>query len=329
MGELIFWISLMLIGFMGSAVYSGLETGAYQLNRVRLHIERQRGNKKAGTLGKLIENQTTLLSTLLIGNNITNQLGTASLAVILAMWGIGNWEAIILNTIIVTPILFVFGETLPKDLFAAHAETLMYPLNKVLLWSKRMFTWIGLVPLVSVSTKTLMYMIDSGESGQKYDPRNHVEALMRESVGYGLLSDDQSQMAGRVLAMAEMHVEQEMIGWSEVVKVSVKDNPSILWQLAKRRRGSRYPVVNENQTVVGMIEVNDALVYEKENVPTIQELMDKPFQLRGNMPIQKGLKIMQQHHAYMGIVTGKKGEPIGIVTVKDLIEPLTGDLVML
>ncbi len=85
-------------------------------------------------LRRMLDNPTTLLTTLLIGNNIANYLGTASLAVILAGYGIGDWRAMLINTVVVTPTLFVFGETLPKDLFSAHADWLMYRLARVLAW---------------------------------------------------------------------------------------------------------------------------------------------------------------------------------------------------
>ena len=328
--EIALWISLMLIGFMGSALYSGLETGAYRLNRVMLHIDKQRGNKRAKVVDGLLDHQTSLLSTLLIGNNITNQLGTASLAVLLSMWGFDDWQSVLWNTIIVTPILFVFGETLPKDLFAAHPEKLVYKLYNVLRWSKWAFTAVGLVPIIGLFTKCLLWFFGGKNAGEglqiRNQPRYHIEHLVRESVGYGLLSDDISDMAGRVLAMSGMTIANQMVPWDRVVKVFEDDKPSKLWILAKHTRGSRYPVINRNGNVVGIIHVSDALVHEKERCPAIKDIMKKPFQLTQNMSVRAGLRALQEHHVHMGIVKTSNGKAIGIVTVKDLIEPITGEL---
>ncbi|QQE11471.1 DUF21 domain-containing protein [Planctomycetota bacterium] len=328
--EVIYWVVLMLIGFVGSALYSGLETGAYRLNRVMLHIDKQKGNRQAKTIDKLLSNQTTLLSTLLIGNNVTNQLGTASLAVLLSIWGFNDWQSVILNTIIITPILFVFGETLPKDLFAAHADRLVYKLYRVLLISKYLFTWTGLVPTISVFTRALMRVFGGKNRGQvfnlKHQPRNYIEVLVKESVGYGLLSDDISDMAGRVLAMSGMTIEQKMVRWHDVVKVKVDDDIQKLWKLADKSRGSRYPVINNTGTVVGILQLDDALIHEQRNCPSIESMMLKPFQLNSDVSIREGLKALQQHRISMGIVCTKAGKPLGIVTIKDLIEPITGQL---
>ena len=80
---LTFWSVLAVIGIAASALYSGLETGAYSLNRVRLQIRDHNREPAARTLRKLMANPTLLLSTLLIGNNLANQIGVSSLAVIL------------------------------------------------------------------------------------------------------------------------------------------------------------------------------------------------------------------------------------------------------
>ncbi|WP_432799772.1 CNNM domain-containing protein [Poriferisphaera sp. WC338] len=325
--DLVIWFVFMFIGFLGSALYSGMETGAYRLNRVRLHINMQKGSKPATTLYKLLRKETNLLSTLLIGNNITNQLGTASLAVLLSIWQFDQWQSIILNTIIVTPILFIFGETLPKDLFAAHAELLMYRLARILLWSKRVFTWIGFVPLIGICTRALMRIIGSKNTGQGYNPRNQVQWLVNESVGYGLISDDQSQMVARVLAMNEITVTQEMIPWDKVIKVKETDQPQILWKLAEKYRGSRYPVTNAHGNVIGIIQVNDGLIHDQATCPSIKQLMKPVCNLQSNLPIREALRTLQKDHVYMGIVQNPQEQPIGIVTIKDLIEPITGDLI--
>src|SRR5690606_32443968 len=100
------WMVIMCLGLMGSALYSGLETGSYSLNRVRLQVLRHQGWRSARTLDRLLHNPVTLLSTLLIGNNIMNYMGTAGLAVLLEDAGYSEWQTVALNCLIVTPLLF-------------------------------------------------------------------------------------------------------------------------------------------------------------------------------------------------------------------------------
>ena len=80
--EILFWSVMMALGLAGSAIYSGLETGAYSLNRVRLQVLSHKNNKAARLLERLVTRPVLLLSTLLIGNNLTNYMGTAGLTVL-------------------------------------------------------------------------------------------------------------------------------------------------------------------------------------------------------------------------------------------------------
>lgn len=323
---LLLWSLLALAGFAGSAMYSGMETGAYSLNRIRLHVLMHHGSRPAQTLHHLLGHPTALLTTLLIGNNITNYLGTASMGVILESMQLNDWEALLLNVLIVTPILFVVGETLPKDLFAAHSDKLMYRLTPVLAFSKALFTYTGLVPIISLFSSTLMKAIGHDPRATAFHPRRQVGVLVREGVGYGLLSHEQSAIVDRVLKLAERAVRDEMIPWTSVIRLREQDEPAAIWQLAQRSTHSHVPVLGAGGEVVGILRLNDALVYPQDQCPPIRDLIQPPHMLPHHMPVRDALGQLKRQTAGLGIVTGKTGQPVGIVTVKDLIEPITGDL---
>ena len=322
---LLLWVVVMLVGFAGSALYSGLETGAYSLNRVRLEIYYHQQYHSARILRWLLHHPTVLLTTLLIGNNITNYMGTAALAVILEAQRFTDWQVVVLNTAIVTPVLFVFGETLPKDLFAAYADRLMYRLTAVLEWSRRLFTWTGLVPAIGVVTRGVMAALGAEGEMRPFHPRRQVEALVKEGVGYGLLSDDQSAMVARVLKLANLKVGDEMTPWRQVLTVNVDEPPRKFWELADRTSRTRFPVL-EGERVVGVVHVLDALRHGRAACPPIRELMQPPVLLPATLPLRQGLSELQQRHAALAIITDQTGQPIGIATVKDLVEPITGEL---
>lgn len=321
------WAVLMLVGFAGSALFSGLETGVYSLNRIRLQILDHQRDLPARRLRRLLENPTTLLTTLLVGNNITNYLGTASLAVMIETgWGFGPWQTIVLNTLLATPILFVIGETLPKDLFAAHSDKLMYRLTGVLTTSRWIFTASGLVPLIGLFTGLLMKTLGNGGRVVPLHPKRQMEAMVKEGVGYGLLSDEQSAIVERVLDLVNRCVRDEMVPWSEVITVGVGDGPAALWGLARATDRSRFPVLDEEDRPVGVIDLTDALVHSPQTCPPIRHLMVPPQILEAGCPLREGLNRMQHRGAALAIVTEPGGEAVGVVTIKDLVEPITGEL---
>ncbi len=323
---LIFWCALAMIGFAGSALYSGLETGAYSLNRIRLHVLMHRGDRAAITLHRLITHPTVLLTTLLIGNNITNYLGTAAMGIVIESRGISGWEAILLNTLIVTPMLFVVGETLPKDLFAAHSDRLMYKLATALSVSQKLFYYTGLTPLIGLFSGLMMKAIGRDPRTSAFHPRRQVGLLVREGVGYGLLTQEQSAIVDRVLDLAGRTVQEEMTAWAGVEKIRQGDSPAMIRRLAQRTTHSRVPVLDKNGAVAGILNLNQALAYEMDACPPIGELMGPAESLTQNVSVRDALSTLQQHAAGLAVVTGTRGEPVGIITIKDLIEPITGDL---
>ncbi len=324
--QIIIWSLLMLVGFAGSALYSGMETGAYSLNRIRLHVLTQHGVHSARTLDYLLARPTTLLTTLLIGNNITNYLGAAALGVILETMSFGEWEVILLNALIVTPILFVVGETLPKDLFAVHCDRLMYKLAPVLNFSRLLFTYTGFVPLISLFSGAAMKAIGQDPRSPAFHPRRQVSLLVREGVGYGLLSHEQSVLASRVLKLSDQTVQDKMLPWTSVERLRMQDDPEAIWHMAQRITHSHVPVLERSGEVAGVLRINDALIYGKDNCPPIKELIKPAHTVSQDLPIRDALSDIKRHTAGLAIVMGKADQPIGIVTIKDLIESITGEL---
>ena len=155
------WIPLMLLGFLGSAYFSGVETGVHAQPRAAAPArcaEGAGGGPPAPAGGR----PARLLAVLLVGDNAANYLGTFALAVLLEAAGISGWWAILLNVGLVTPMLFVFGETLPKDLFAAHGDRLLYRLSGSIRVFERLFSLTGGVPLVNVFGRLALRLVGEG-----------------------------------------------------------------------------------------------------------------------------------------------------------------------
>jgi CBS domain containing-hemolysin-like protein len=325
-GQLLLWLGLMLLGFAGSAIYSGMETGCYCLNRVRLHVRATRRERAAIRLENLIGRQTSLLSTLLIGNNIANYLGTASLAVILSASGLSDAEQIIINVALVTPILFVFGETLPKDLFSAHADGLMYRLQWILTGSRRLFTWTLLVPIVSVFSAGVMRVLGQRGGAATFHPRRRVGDLVKESVGSGLLTDRQSEMVERVLGAATLDAASQMTPWRRVSRVRPNDRLAAVIERSRVGEQPAIPVVDAAGQVAGVVRVLDALRLEPGAGQTIADLLRPAKLIANDLPLRRALTELTHDNVEMAVVTNRAGQPIGIVTPQDLLEPITGPL---
>lgn len=317
-------IGIAILGVAGSAIASGVETGFYVLNRVRLAVRAGRGEARAVRLKSELEHPERLLSTLLLVNNIANYAGSLGVAAILSAMELGPIGVVILNTVLVVPLLFIFGETLPKDLFRTHADSWVYRLAAPLVWTRMLLTVCGLVPLLA-GVGRIAARSFGVSSGIDSAPRSRMAQLLRESVGPGGLSSDQASLADRALAMDRLTVANEMTPWRGVVTVQANDGKAGVDAAPRRTERSRLPVTNEKGQVMGTIEVLKSLLHPEA---TLEELLEPVPQITAETRVLEALEHLRDERKPMAIVIGGGGDsrPVGIVTLKDLVEPLMGDL---
>ncbi len=324
-GQYLFWCGLMLLGFAGSALFSGMEIGCYRLNRVRLYVRSARKERSAVILDRLIHQPTTLLGTLLVGNNIANYLGTAALGIIMGSLALSPWQVIVANTLVVSTLLLIFGETLPKDFFATHADRFMYPLARVLRLMRWVFTATLILPAVVFVSRVAVRLIASDQA-RIVSPRLRVVEMVRHGAGQGLISDEQSAMAQRAFAMSNRKVEDEATPWAEVQTIRADQDITALTALARRSKHSRFPVVDGKGKIIGTIDVIDALADGEPGDRRVREVMRPAVSVAANRTVRYALTQLQKEHIGLAIITGPSSRPIGVVTVKDLVEPLTGEI---
>lgn len=166
-------------------------------------------------------------------------MGTAGLTVLLEGGGLTELQVILANLLIVTPMLFVFGETLPKDLFARYSDRLVYRFSGVLTVSRWGFTLCGLLPIVALFSEVLAKLLRSRQHIQIFHPKRQVGVLVKEGVGLGLLSDDQSAMKTTVAADAkrEMPIDLAPLVINEIQVIGSRCGPfpEALYALASQK----------------------------------------------------------------------------------------------
>ena len=324
-GMFIFWLALSVAGVAACGLFAGLETGVYSLNRVRLHLLSHHGNRSAQIMERMLSNPGPILATLLIGTNIATNLATSSMGVLLKSRSLGDWQIVGAVVLIETPLLLVFAETLPKDLFAAHADRLVYPFAKPIFWLKQLLTFTGLLPLITAISQLFMKSLGGAKSRSLSHPRRLMTKLVKEGLGRGLLSDEQTAIVERVMALADRSVADQMTPWDQVISIRDDTTPPEICALAEKHSHKRWPVVDSAGSVTGVLDVTEAMLHDKDDCPPIHQLMTPAHMLSSNLDLRMALRQVQGDSGPVAIVSDG-GKPLGIVTVKDLIEPITGEL---
>jgi len=318
------------LGLLIAALANGTETGLYRLNRIRLRLRADAGDRRARTLIDLLADLRGMIIVCLIGTNAGAFLATALGTVLVASAGwVARPEAVeVLATAIVAPILFVFADVVPKSIFTAEADHWMYPLARPMKAAYVLLRRIGVLPALNGLSNLVLRLIRRREAAaDPFHPRERLRAILREGAAEGVISGYQHELAGKVLGLREQLVHAVMIpiGRAAAVPADI-DRQGFLAEL-RRHSFSRLPVwEGRRENVVGIVRILDVLAAGDRPLD-MKALMNRDFTaVPPDMTVAQALLRLRKARAPIAVVRDDKGRAVGLITVKDLVEEVVGEL---
>lgn len=320
MSMMILWWALGFLGLAGSAVCSGLEVGLYSVNRVRLQVRARLSESAAGIeiLRRELEQPARMLTALLISNNVFNYLGTLAITALLSTQGFSDTMMILLQAVILTPIILIFGEAIPKELFRGHADTLMPRFTRVLLVGRLLLTVLLVLPAILWIARRVARLVGVDPQSAVGSGRERMAELLK--YGSAKLSNEQVSLIDRALEFESTRVRDQMVA------IIPSETVPIGWARERAAksvagRGIRWvPVLGSDHTIVGLISVLDL---HRSGSESIEDLMQSPTRISGSQPVRRGLEELSRAGTPVGLVQ-IRGRDAGLVTIRDLVEPLMG-----
>jgi hypothetical protein len=196
-----------------------------------------------------LEQPDRTLTTLLVFNNVFNYVGTLAVTALLASLGLTEIQMLLLQAAVLTPVLLIFAESLPKELFRAHAEVLVPRFAPALATMRWIGTVSGAVPLVGLLARAVGRVFGIDAAGALRSPRARSTELIKH--GSDRLSEAQSGLIDRALKIETTRVVDEMVPLHAVVTLRDAWTGSRARREAARRPHSHYPVVDDKGRVVG------------------------------------------------------------------------------
>lgn len=319
-------IVTLIVMVVVSAYFSGSETGMMTLNRYRLrHLARQ-GNRAAKRVEKLLRKPDRLISLVLIGNNLVNILASA-LATIVGMRLYGD-AGVAIATGILTFVVLVFAEVLPKTIAALYPEKVAFPSSFLL--GPLQILMMPLVWLLNVITRMLMRMV-----GIKTDnvisaalSKDELRTIVHES--HAKISRRNQDMLLSVLDLEKMSVDDIMVPRNEIVGIDINDDwKSIVRQLTHSPHGRIVLYRDTLDDAMSMLRVREAyrLMTEKQEFTkeTLLRAADEIYYVPEGTPLSVQLVKFQRNKKKVGLVVDEYGDIQGLVTVEDILEEIVGD----
>jgi CBS domain containing-hemolysin-like protein len=313
---------LLTLSLCLAFLYAGSEIGFYCLNRIRLHYREIKGWWTARIIAKHLAEPQKLICTVLVGNNITVYVATIVFTSMLIQ-KVSPGEAELMATLILAPFLMIFCEILPKSLFQRHSDTLFYKVVPLLEVSLRLFQ--PLVLLLGLASRLPEYFIKAEARQSPFFSPQRLHFLLEESTEVGTLSMYQNIMARNIMDMGQTPVGKVMIPLEEVTMAPDTVGPETLKDIARAKKFSRIPIYQRDRShVIGILTLLDFL---REDTREVRPFVKLATYLEASLPVDDALLRLRLAKQRMGIVTdGKDGRAIGIVTIKDLVEEIVGEL---
>ena len=323
------YVIIATIGVIGTILASATEIACYSVNPVRLSLRTNgpRQSRSALRLAEELARPDRMLATLMILSNLFGYVLTYGVAPLIGSEDDSPGKELLLDVAVITPLTLIIGEVLPKELARVEADRVAYALSGALRGARKLLTWTGLLPVVmwfanQVECWAGLSRSEAEEREPMSEARRGIAGLMREGEEAGVLSASQTTLVDRALALSSVTVEDEMVPWAQVRSVEADWPRERIARTAATSGHSRLPVTDRRGRVVGVLARIDLYV---ESGRGVKDVLAEPVRLSPSADLISAARRLTESGAKLGIVE-RGGKPIGIVTAKDLFEPLTGKM---
>ncbi|NEG58681.1 HlyC/CorC family transporter [Pantoea agglomerans] len=319
-------IIILCVMVLVSAWFAGSETGMMTLNRYKLRHQAKNGSRPARRVEKLLRRPDRLLSLVLIGNNLVNILASA-LATIVGMRIHGD-EGVAIATGILTFVVLVFAEVLPKTVAALYPERVAFPSSLLLV--PLQYIMLPLVWLLNTITRLLMRMAGIRADGAINSALSKEELRTIVYESRSLMSRRNQDMLLSVLDLEKVSVDDIMVPRNEIVGININDDwKSVVRQLSHSPHGRIVLFRDSLDDCVGMLRVREAwrMMTEKKEFTkeTLLRAADEIYYIPEGTPLNTQLVKFQRNKEKAGVVVDEYGDIKGLVTIEDILEEIVGD----
>lgn len=311
---------IMVVCLLAEGFFSGSEIGVVSADQMNLRHQAANGSRGAGLALRMLRKPEWLLSTTLVGTNISVVANTTmATALMIELFGEqGSWLAIVL----VAPLIWVFGEIVPKSVFQQRAEVItpivIFPLKAA------SYVFSPILFVFALLTRMLTRLLGgSGES--PFTLREQIITMLQMPAEKGDIDPVEGEMIRRLFDFSEMTVESAMVPLIEVVAVDKGTSRREALGLAARKNHVRLPVYDGRvDRVVGMLHALDLLGLETDQ-SIAHDIRPVRF-VPESMSSRELLLEFRREGDIVAVVVDEFGGATGIVTIEDIMEQVVEDI---
>lgn len=316
------YIAIVILIFF-SAFFSGTEIAFASVNPARLKSKRQQKDNLALTLAeKIVDNYENTLSAVLVGNNLVN-IASSSIATLIVMnLKLPSWVA----TVVMTFIVLIFGEIIPKVLAKQMAEQFCYITSipiYILSVILKPVTWL-IMGIVKVGSFFWKNSVSDSDSVSEEDFENIIDIVEDE----GVLDEEQCDLLQNALEFDEVLAYEIITPRVDMEAIDIRDAYEVNIKKLEEATYTRVPVYEDTpDNIIGILHLNHFYKsFVSEEKVNIRELLLPVHHVHKTMSLPDVLEKMKETKSHMVVVLDEYGGTMGILTMEDVLEQLVGEI---
>ncbi len=313
------FVLLVLSGFFSSA-----ETAFTTVNRVRIRTLVEEGSKRAVTTQKILDNYSKMLSTILIGNNIVN-LTASSLATTLAIKIWGSF-AVGIATGILTILVLLFGEIVPKNLAMLYSEKISLMYSGIIYSLMLLFTPVifivdglsnGIMKLLHIDPNKKMSLMTESEL------KTYVDVSHED----GVIESEEREIIYNVFDFSDAVAKDIMIPRIDMVTADLETSYKDLLSVFRESMYTRIPVYEgDKDNIIGLVNIKDFFLVEDEAHFHIKDILRDAYYTYEFKKTADLMMEMRDRTNNVAFVLNEYGSTVGMITLEDLLEEIVGEI---
>ena len=317
-------VVLVLVCLLLSAFFSGSETALLRLGPQDLEEEVEaRSGPSALAARDLLDHTSRLLVTILLGNNLVNILG-ASAASALAISVLGPGTGLLVSTTVMTLLVLVFCEVLPKAAAAGHPRRIGFAVALPIYVMHQ-----ALRPIHLLFDRIVEPVVRRVGGGEGLEEQAGTEAVLRlaRATANGEPEGTPLAIMGATAGAAEMTVEEIMVPRTEIVAFPESVRPAALLESVLEERYTRVPIYGATiDDVHGVVHLKDLVELVRAGGTEVAGILRPVLRVPERKPILLLLQEMQRGFMHMALVKDEFGVTLGLCTAEDILEEIVGEI---
>lgn len=328
MAIILLFLFLLLLSLVLSFLFSGYETGFVSANPIRIrHLATEEGVASARRLQRYLEHPNRMLTTLLIGNNLAMVMSTVLITHALLSNEMTARYNEIMATAIVTPLLLIFAEIIPKSIFRQHPNRLALLCLPFVEFFHALFavvsfpiTWLmhGFVRLLGSENESRTLLMRSVED---------VRSLVDESAKEGTLEREAQRMIHSVIDLHQRQAKEIMVPRIDMYALPDTATREELVAMFQQSGKTRIPIYRETiDEVLGVAIAHDLLQDGDPDNPDIRRFIREVRHVPDTMKVDDLFETMKESKQHLVVVTDEYGGTDGLITLEDILEEIFGEI---